>query len=224
MFPIRDNIPSRTFPFVNYLLIAVNIAVFVYEVKLVQAGLLEAFIFEFGLIPRQFWGGPLENVRDVFSSMFLHGSWGHVLSNMWFLYIFGDNVEDKLGHVRYFIYYILVGCGAAAAQLYMAKGSALPMVGASGAIAGVLGGYFIMFPGARVLTFFLFFYFIRFIEIPAFFFLGLWFLVQMINGAGSLAVDVARGDVGGVAWWAHAGGFAAGFLFINFFRRRLPSR
>ncbi len=222
MFPLKDDIPSKTFPFVNLVLILVNIAVFFHEVQLANGGLLEKFIIQHGLIPSRFLAAPLEQIPSVFKAMFMHGSWGHVLSNMWFLFIFGDNVEDKLGHVRYLVYYLLVGVGAAAAQVYMSPASLLPMVGASGAIAGVLGGYFIMFPGARVLTFFVFVFFVRLIEIPAFFYLGLWFLMQAFNGLGALSLTAARGEMGGVAWWAHAGGFAAGFVLINFFRRRLP--
>ncbi len=224
MFPLRDNIPSKGFPFVNYLLIIVNIFVFVKEIQLARVGALEAFIFKEGLVPQVFLTAPVTHISNLFTHMFLHGGWGHVLGNMWFLHIFGDNVEERLGHVRYFIYYLLMGLGAAAAQMYMHPGATMPMIGASGAIAGVLGGYFILFPGARVLTFFIFVIFIKFIEIPAFFFLGLWFLMQAFNGVGSIATQAVRGDTGGVAWWAHAGGFAAGILFINFFRRSLPSR
>jgi len=150
----------------------------------------------------------------------MHGSWGHVIGNMWFLYIFGDNVEDRVGHFRYFFYYLLMGVGAALAQLYANPASHLPMVGASGAIAGILGSYFILFPKARIETIFVFIIFIQVIEIPAFFYLGYWFLIQALNGVGSLAVGIKRGDMGGVAWWAHAGGFLSGFLAIHFFKKK----
>ena len=182
MFPIRDNIPSRRFPFVNYFLIVVNIVIFIHEVKLAQAGVLDVFISQHALIPFEFLRAPLAHIPSIFLSMFLHGGWVHVLSNMWFLFVFGDNVEDALGHVRYLIYYLLVGIGAAAVQIYMSPTSHLPMVGASGAIAGILGGYIILYPGARVLTFFVLIFFVRFVEIPAFFYLGLWFLTQTLNG------------------------------------------
>ncbi len=220
MFPLRDSVPTRRFPFVNYALIAINIAIFIKELQFSNAGLLEKFIAQYGLVPVRFFNDPVIGLPTLFSSMFLHGGWGHVLGNMWFLHVFGDNVEDNLGHVRYFFYYLLMGFGAAAAQLAANPQSALPMVGASGAIAGVLGGYFILHPRARVLTLIPIFIFIRLIEIPAFFFLGIWFLMQTVNGVGSLSTQVMRGDVGGVAWWAHAGGFAAGFMGIWIFRRR----
>ena len=220
MFPLRDNIPSRRWPVVNTAFIALNIAVFVYEVTLGRAGALEPFLFEFGLVPARFFADPPGQAVDILTSMFLHGSWGHVLSNVWFLYVFGDNVEDNLGHARYFFYYLLMGLGAAAAQLAANPDSALPMVGASGAIAGVLGGYFVLFPRAQVLSLFVIVFFIRIVEIPAFFFLGFWFLVQALNSVGTLSAAPAGAEMGGVAWWAHAGGFAAGFLGIHVFRRR----
>lgn len=220
MFPLRDNIRSRRIPIVNMLLIAVNVFVFFHEVQLEAAGTLEAFIARFGLIPAHFFADPVARFPDVFSSMFLHGSWGHVIGNMWFLLIFGDNVEDAMGHVRYLFFYLLMGFGAAAAQLAASPASQLPMVGASGAIAGILGAYFFLHPRAKVLTLLMFFVFVRFVEIPAFFFLGLWFLTQTIAGVGTLSQQAVRGDMGGVAWWAHAGGFAAGFLGIHLFRKR----
>lgn len=220
MFPLRDSIRSRRWPFVNYVFIALNLAIFLFEVRLERQGSLETFIYQFGLVPVRFFADPASGLPTVFTSMFLHGSWGHVLSNIWFLYVFGDNVEDNMGHVRYFFYYLLVGFGAASAQLAANTGSQLPMVGASGAIAGVLGGYFVLYPRAQVLSLFFIVFFVRVVEIPAFFFLGLWFVVQALNGVGSLTATAVRGEMGGVAWWAHAGGFAAGFLFIQIFRRR----
>lgn len=220
MFPLRDNIPSRRFPFVNYAIIIVNVLIFLKEAQLASAGRLEPFIYSFGLVPAHFLGDPVANVGSVFSMMFLHGSWGHLIGNMWFLYVFGDNVEDNLGHARYLFYYLLMGVGAAAAQIAAGPNSRLPMVGASGAIAGVLGSYFVLYPRARVVTAFVIVIFIRVVEIPAFFFLGFWFLMQAVNGFGALSAQALRGEVGGVAWWAHAGGFAAGFLLIPFFRRK----
>lgn len=218
MFPLRDNVPRRRFPFVNYLLVLINVLVFLFEVRVDQTGRLTAFIMKYGLVPARFFASPAHHFRDIFTAMFLHGSWGHVIGNMWFLLIFGDNVEDAVGHLRYLFYYLLMGFGAAAAQLAASPASRLPMIGASGAIAGVLGGFFFLYPRAKVLTLVVFIFFIRFIEIPAFFFLGLWFLMQTVSGLGALSAQAIRGDVGGVAWWAHAGGFLAGLLGIQLFR------
>lgn len=220
MFPLKDNIPSKKFPFINLALIGFNLYVFFQEWTLSQRGLLDSFFQQYALIPTVFLAAPAHQFWRPFSAMFLHGSWGHVLGNMWFLFIFGDNVEDNMGHARYLVYYLLCGAGAAAAELFMRPTSTIPMVGASGAIAGVLGGYFLLYPKARVTTLFWFFFFLRFVEIPAFFFLGFWFVVQAINGLGSIGAQSSRGEIGGVAWWAHAGGFIAGFLLIPFFRTR----
>ncbi len=220
MFPLHDNIRSRRFPFVNYAIILVNILVFAKELSFAERAALDQFIFSHALVPARFMADPIAHLPELFTAMFMHGGWGHIIGNMWFLHIFGDNMEDNLGHARYLLYYLVTGIGAAVAQLMASPSSALPMLGASGAIAGVLGGYIVLYPGARVLTFFVFVMFVRFVEVPAFFFLGLWFLVQMANGLGSLSQEAVRGEVGGVAWWAHAGGFAAGFLSILFFRRR----
>ncbi len=220
MFPLRDNVPSKTFPFVNYLIIIVNVVVFFHEWGLAEKNLLEPFILHHGLVPFQFFRSPIEHIPNIFSSMFLHGSWGHLIGNMWFLFIFGDNVEDKLGHFKYVFYYLLMGTGAAAAQLTANTASHLPMVGASGAIAGILGSYFVLFPGARIETFFVFIVFVRIIEVPAFFYLGFWFLTQAVNSVGMLGAGTMRGEMGGVAWWAHAGGFVSGFVAVHFFRKR----
>jgi membrane associated rhomboid family serine protease len=220
MFPLHDNIRSHRFPFVNYAIIVLNFLVFFKELQLAHVNQLDSFMSTFALIPARLMQDPVLHIQNIVTAMFLHGGWGHVIGNMWFLHVFGDNVEDNLGHVRYLFFYLLMGFGAAATQIAASPHSQLPMVGASGAIAGVLGAYIVLYPGARVLTFFVFIFFVRFIEVPAFFFLGLWFLVQALNGVGSLSVSAARGDVGGVAWWAHAGGFAAGFLSIPFFRRK----
>lgn len=224
MFPLRDNIPTKSFPIVNYLLIIANLAIFIKEVQLSSIGHFDTFIFHFGFVPSRFLAEPLPYLSTLFSSIFLHGSWGHVLGNMWYLYIFGDNVEDNLGHVRYLFYYVLMGVGATGAQMLANPHSTLPMVGASGAIAGILGSYFVLYPRARVLSLFVIFIFIRIVEIPAFFFLGFWFLMQAISGLGTLGGPGLRGDMGGVAWWAHAGGFMAGFLCIPFFRKQKRER
>lgn len=219
MFPLRDSVRSRTFPFVNLAFIALNFFFFTKEIQLTEEGALEKFIGLYGLIPSKFLADPVGNISNVFSSMFLHGGWGHIIGNMWFLFVFGDNIEDNMGHVRYFFYYLLMGVGAALAQVFAHPNSTLPMVGASGAIAGILGSYIVLYPHARILTFFIFIFFVRLIEIPAFFFLGYWFLIQALNSAGSLTPAV-RGEVGGVAWWAHAGGFVVGFIGIFLFKKR----
>ena len=220
MIPLRDNNPSRTFPFVNYMLIVVNVIVFLYEVSVGRH--LSEFIREFGLVPERFisslhagYFGP-DTFSPFLTSMFLHGGWLHLLGNMLFLFIFGDNVEDKFGHGRYLAFYFMAGLAAAAVQVHFNKESTLPMVGASGAIAGVLGAYVLMFPTAKVLTLIPIFIFLKFVELPAFIFLGLWFLMQVFSGVLSLGIGA---DAGGVAWWAHIGGFAMGALSVPIFKK-----
>lgn len=212
MIPLRDANPSETVPFVNYGLIGANVAVFVYELTLGSG--LDTFILRHGLVPATF----LEtlNVMPVFSSMFLHGGWLHVIGNMWFLYIFGDNVEDQFGHARYLAFYLVSGVAAAMTQVMFNAGSGMPMVGASGAIAGVLGAYVFMFPEAKVKTLIPIFFFFQVVDLPAFLFLGIWFLIQAFSGVYSLRI---ASDVGGVAWWAHIGGFAGGAVLVPFLRK-----
>jgi membrane associated rhomboid family serine protease len=214
MIPLRDNIPSRTVPYVNFLLIAANALVFAFEVSLGRH--IEDFIRIFGIVPKV-WSlaVPLEyKLRPLVTSMFLHGGVMHVVSNLWCLYIFGDNVEDRLGHFRYLAFYLLSGIGAGAIHLFTNWGSAIPTIGASGAIAGVMGAYFILFPYAKVRTLVPIFVFLQVVEIPAVFFLGIWFLSQLQNGMMSLG-----GRFGGIAWWAHIGGFGLGVLLVG---RLLP--
>ena len=217
MIPLRGALRSRTFPFVNITLIVINILVWFFQLSLGSRG--ESFILHYGLVPvRFFWG--LRNdltsaIIPVFSSMFLHGGWLHVLGNMWFLYIFGDNVEDRVGHLNYLFFYLICGVGAAMAQTFLNPHSSLPMVGASGAIAGVLGGYLLLFPHSRILTLVPIIFFIQFVEIPAFIFLILWFLFQFMIGSAP------SGD-GGVAWLAHVGGFITGVVLIFFFKKSEP--
>jgi membrane associated rhomboid family serine protease len=211
MIPLRDVIPSRTTPFVTVLLIAANAAAFLYEQSLTDRQ-LDRFLMTWGLVPAAF--SPITLV----TSMFLHGSWLHFLGNMLYLWIFGDNVEDRFGHGRYVVFYLLAGAAAAFLQTVFNPASRLPMVGASGAIAGVLGAYLVMFPHSRVLTLVPIFFFIQIIEIPAVILLGLWFLLQLASGVGSLGHGTGQ-DIGGVAFWAHAGGFVAGMLMVTLFRR-----
>ena len=207
MIPIRDVIPSRTTPFVTIALIALNVLVFL-RMPPVDTPTFELFIRTWGVTPADF------NLAAVGTSMFVHAGVGHLFSNMLFLWIFGDNVEDRMGHGRFLVFYLLCGLAAAVLQGAFEAGSRIPMVGASGAIAGVLGAYLVMFPHSRVLTL----VFITFIEIPAVILLGLWFATQLLSGLGTLAV-VRPEDMGGVAFWAHAGGFAAGALLVFLFRR-----
>lgn len=214
MIPLRDNIPSRKFPIINYLLIAANVALFFYQLTLASQFLLDDFIYSYGVVPVLLTTNPAFHWFSIFSSQFLHGGWMHLIGNMLYLYIFGDNVEDRFGHSNYLLFYLSCGVAAALAQIFFHPYSKIPMIGASGAIAGVLGAYFLFYPRARVLTLIPLGIFSRIIEIPAFLFLGFWFLMQTFSGTAALYTARAmEQDVGGVAWWAHAGGFVAGVLF-----------
>lgn len=220
MIPLRDNIPSRRGPIVNTSLIALNVLVFLFEIVVLGSDHLQGFAYRWGLVPAEFWQmGDLRTWVTLFTSMFLHGGWWHLISNMLALYIFGDNIEDRVGHVRYLIFYLLGGLAASGAHLVAYSSSTLPTVGASGAIAGVLGAYLVLFPQARVLTLIPIFYFVRLIEIPAFIYLGFWFISQLFNGIFALAAaDVFQS--GGVAWWAHIGGFVFGLAVIRLLASR----
>lgn len=203
MFPLRDTQPSYSKPVVTVFLIVINILIFLYEFSL---GSYEQndFIFRYGLVPDHFhWS-------NVFTSMFLHGGWMHVLGNMWFLWIFGDNIEDILGHGKFLLFYLLCGIAAALSQTYLNLDSRVPMVGASGAIAGVMGAYLVKFPRSRIYTL-VFYIFITTIEVPAWVMLIYWFAIQFFSGLGSLAAPVAQG---GTAFFAHVGGFVAGIGLI----------
>ena len=222
MFPLKDDIPSRHFPVVNLLLIIVNILCFVYQLSLGQD--MEGFIVAHGFVPVRFAaeqagnGIFLASYGPIFSAMFLHAGLLHVFSNLWMLWIFGDNVEDRMGHGRYLLFYLLCGVGAAFAQFLANPQAQAPMIGASGAIAGVLGAYFLLYPRARILTFIPIFVLFYLVEIPAYFFIGFWFLMQFLQGAVQ-QVAVGRLVEGGVAWWAHVGGFVAGVLLLYLFKR-----
>jgi membrane associated rhomboid family serine protease len=222
MIPLRDSTRSSSFPFVTILLIVANAALFVKELGLMAAHpeALEGFVAAWGIVPVRFLADPWTGWVTIVSSMFLHGGWSHIIGNMLYLWIFGDNVEDRMGHFRFLIFYLLVGAAAALSQIYFNPSSQVPMIGASGAIAGVLGAYFVLFPKARVLTLIPLGFFTRMIEVPAFLFLGLWFVIQSLQGVGSLSQRAFHGDVGGVAWWAHAGGFVAGLLLVWVFKKR----
>jgi len=235
MIPLRDVIPSRTVPVVNITIIVLNALVFALELLLdscqpdpvgfpagglcvavpsfLQGRSTNEFIIAFGLIPAAFsW-------VTVLTSMFVHGGWLHFGGNMLYLWIFGDNVEDRMGHGRYVVFYLLCGTAAALAQTIMSPNSTIPMVGASGAIAGVMGAYFVMYPHSRIVTLLPIFIFIQIIEVPAILFLGIWFAMQFLSGVGSIATAATRQPVGGVAFWAHVAGFVAGVAGVFVFRR-----
>jgi membrane associated rhomboid family serine protease len=209
VFPLRDVIPSRTTPVVTVTLIAVNALVFLYQVSLGADA--EEFILYYGLVPAAF------SFVTVITSMFLHGGFLHFGGNMLFLWIFGDNVEDRMGHGRFLLFYLLCGMAAALVQTITDPTSVIPMVGASGAIAGVMGAYFVLYPRSRIVTLVFIFFFVQIVEVPAVVFLGVWFVMQFLSGVGSIARTT--GDVGGIAFWAHIAGFAAGVVGVALFRR-----
>ncbi len=209
MIPLRDVIPSRTTPYVTVTIIVVNALVFVFELRLPLTDRAR-FIEVYGIVP-----ASVESL-SVLTSMFLHGGWLHFLGNMLYLWIFGDNVEDRVGHGRFIVFYLTCGLAATLAQVVSNPTSVVPMVGASGAIAGVMGAYFVLFPRSRVLTLLPLFIFWKLIEVPAILFLGFWFLLQLLSGVGSVG---AGQDVSGIAFWAHIAGFATGAVAIFFFRR-----
>jgi len=210
MIPLRDVIPSRTFPFVTIIIIVLNALAWMLELSLEPRG-LERFLFAYGVVPADF------HAPTLVTSMFLHGSWSHILGNMWYLWIFGDNVEDRCGHGRFVAFYLMCGIAAALGQVVMNSSSALPTIGASGAIAGVMGAYFILYPQSRVLTLVPIFWF-EIIEVPAIVLLGFWFLMQLFN-AGAVATATS-GTGGGVAFAAHVAGFLVGVGGVFVFRKR----
>jgi membrane associated rhomboid family serine protease len=220
VFPISDNNPTRTTAYVTYALIAINIVVFIYELSLAPPQ-LERFFQLYAVVPRELTAGvsgipvnqPIPEPLTLITSQFLHGGFAHIFGNMLFLWIFGNNIEDQLGHVKFLIFYLACGTLAALAQWIFSTQSGLPSLGASGAIAGVLGAYVLRFPHARVRTLLFLGPFITFPNIPAIFFLGIWFLQQALYGVASLNVPTNIGmENGGVAYWAHIGGFIAGAI------------
>jgi hypothetical protein len=230
MLPLKDDAPRLTTPYINYFLLAANIIVFLYQIMLPGPRELNSFIMQFGEVPGKIplWlsGGevPVRYVQQlgaryisagaallpIFTSMFLHASWSHLLANMWVLYIFGDNVEDQLGHFGYLLFYLVAGILASATHIAFNFYSLVPSVGASGAIAGVMGAYFVLFPTARVLTWF----FVFFLWLPAWVVLGYWFVLQFLTGAATAIAQTASTG-GGIAFWAHVGGFVAGVVMIK---------
>jgi len=229
MIPLRDDQPCFSTPFINYFLIALNVLVFLFELSVgfQSKGQLNALIFQFGVVPRIEVGlltgtptfAPLAALVPVLTSMFLHASWPHIIGNMWVLWIFGDNIEDHLGHFRYLVFYLLSGMAASFAHIVLNSSSRIPSVGASGAIAGVMGAYFVLYPRARVLVWFppIFLF-----HIPAWLMLGYWFFSQFVSGAATSIAETTQSS-GGIAFWAHVGGFVAGILMIKLFPER-PQR
>ncbi|HVG55789.1 MAG TPA: rhomboid family intramembrane serine protease [Vicinamibacterales bacterium] len=212
MIPLRDVIPSRTTPYCTIALIVINVLVYLFEMGLDEPS-LNAFTLYFGLVPAAFsWVA-------VLTSMFVHGGLLHVGGNMLFLWIFGDNVEDRMGHGRFVVFYLLCGAAAALAQTATSPESVVPMVGASGAVAGVMGAYFVLYPRSRIVTLVFLFIFVQVLEIPAIVFLGLWFVLQFISGVGSIAAATGGEPAGGIAFWAHVAGFVAGASGVIVFKR-----
>jgi membrane associated rhomboid family serine protease len=216
MLPLTDNMPSRVSPWITWVLILVNGLVFLHELAL-PSDELQVFILQFGLVPARLHADP-RVAWTLLTSMFLHGGWLHILGNMWFLFVFGRNVEDSMGHGRYLLFYLLCGIAAGATQYEVAKASAMPTIGASGAIAGVLGAYFLLFPRARILTLvpglLIFPWLVR---IPAVIFLGLWFLLQLFEGTLAIGAPDSFQDT---AFWAHVGGFCAGMALLPLCRKK----
>jgi membrane associated rhomboid family serine protease len=214
MIPLRDSQPSRHTPVVTILLIAINAAIFFFQISL-SGGTRRSFMMEYAMIPARLEWFTLA------TSMFLHGGWLHIIGNMWFLWIFGDNVEDILGRARFLVFYLASGVAAALVHLMFSASSTIPVVGASGAIAGVMGAYMIKFPHSRILTLIPIFIFVTRVEIPAGWMLAYWLAIQIFSGVGEMAAASAN-EGGGIAWWAHAGGFLAGIVLIKIMKTRRP--
>jgi membrane associated rhomboid family serine protease len=237
VIPLKDDVPSHSTPVVTVSLILLNVLAFLYQASLgLEAGggparAAQAFVVEFGLIPCRLTGqcvapGDFPHpVVTIFTSMFLHGGLFHIAGNMLYLWIFGNNVEDTLGHGRFLLFYLLAGVAAAVGQTMMGPGSTIPMIGASGAVSGVLGAYLFLFPHATVLTLITFGFFIRFVHVPAMIVLGLWIVVQLLSGYVTFSAQASgRGEAGGVAWFAHIGGFVAGIALLFLMRPRRTAR
>ena len=212
MTPLRDVIPSRTTPYITVTLIVLNGLAWFYELA-VPEDLLPVFLQTYGVVPAYF------SAPALVTSMFLHGSWSHVIGNMWFLWIFGDNIEDRLGHGRFVVFYLICGIGAAAGHILMDPHSMLPTIGASGAIAGVMGAYFVLYPHSRVLTLVPLFIYWEIVELPAIFLLGFWFLMQLFGAGIGTITPTSGAESGGIAFMAHVAGFALGAVIVFVFRK-----
>ncbi len=229
MIPLKDDVPSKSFPFVNITLIVINVIMFLFELMLGSD--LQNFIEKYGVIPiKYFYEGikfdtgevvyfsDYSRIYPLFVSMFLHGGWIHLLGNMLYLWIFGDNVEDRMGHFRYLVFYLLCGLAASFSHILMNPDSYIPTIGASGAIAGVLGAYMFLYPNAKVVVLLPIFIFFDIIQLPAMLVLGLWFVMQLFQG--TLALSIQSSATGGVAWWAHIGGFVFGAVAVHIFKKK----
>ena len=222
MFPLHDNIPSKSFPIINWLIILTNLGIFLYSVFFLDQQQAEAVIYKYGLIPDQVRFGGLTSINEIritlvrpfFSNMFLHGGWGHIISNMWILFIFGDNVEDRMGKIGYFMFYILCGLIASLTHFILHRHSGVPAIGASGAISGVMAAYMFMFPKSNILSLVPIIIVPLFIPIPAIIYIGIWFVGQLLSGASSLMLSA---NATGIAFWAHIGGFLGGLLIYRLF-------
>jgi membrane associated rhomboid family serine protease len=222
MFPLRDDNPTNATPVVTWMLIAINIIVFLYQISLSPRA-EQLLVYQYGAIPAVVTGfGALSEkiaaippLLSLFTNIFLHGGWMHLIGNMWYLWIFGDNVEEAMGRMRYLLFYLTAGLVASMSHVLSDAGSTVPCIGASGAISGVLGAYVLLYPRARVLTLIFLGFFSRLIYIPAGFVLGFWFLLQLLSGSAT-----GGQNAGGVAFWAHIGGFLAGILLVGIFKRR----
>jgi membrane associated rhomboid family serine protease len=213
MIPLRDVIQTRTFPFITILLIVANAVAFLFELSIPDPS-MPGFLRTFAMVPADLaW-------PTVFTSMFLHSGWLHFLGNMLYLWIFGDNVEERLGHFVFLVFYLVCGVAAAMAHTFMNPASLVPTLGASGAIAGVMGAYFVLYPQSRIHTLIFFGFFYRIVEMPAVVLLGIWFVMQFLSGAASVGVKTVGVETGGVAFWAHVAGFAAGIVWVLIFRNR----
>ncbi len=222
MFPLRDTIPSRSVPIVNWILILVNLFVFVFEVFVLDDKQAESFIYRYGLVPENVRLSGIHSLHELritlfrpfFTNMFLHGGWGHLIANMWILFIFGDNVEDRMGKIRYFLFYILCGLTAGLTHFVLHHSSPVPAIGASGAISGIMAAYMMMFPKSTIISFIPIFIIPLFLPIPALVYIGIWFLGQLLSGTTSLMLS---NSATGIAFWAHIGGFLGGIWLYRYF-------
>ena len=224
MIPIKDENPKKNVPFINFIFIIANIVVYIYQPASEQ--MIRSFYNTYGLIPNNFmqalqgdWQQSLSILQPLFTSLFVHGGFMHLAGNMLFLWVFGDNIEYAVGHINYIFFYIFCGIAATLTQVFIEPNSIIPIVGASGAISGVMGAYVLKYPKNQVTTIFIIFIFIKIIKMPAIYLLGFWFLFQVLQGYFSLGQET----LGGVAWFAHIGGFLSGIIFVNIFKKR-PNR
>lgn len=219
MFPLQDANQSRSAPVVTWIIIAINVLVFFFEASLPKEE-LNSFLMQFGVVPSRFVQHfSADQLFTLVSSMFLHAGWLHLISNMWALHIFADNIEDRFGHSNFLVFYFICGLVAGLTQVATGVDVNLPTIGASGAIAGVLGAYMFLFPAAKIITLVPVGFIPVFINVPAYFYLGFWFLSQMVTGWATLDHSHLASEAGAVAWWAHVGGFVAGAILLNVFQR-----